>query len=119
MRKARLEAQRYFAAKLDERRREPRDDILTGLCNARLEGTEPLDNGEIYYLLIQLLVAGNESVRNLISSAMLLLLKHPLQMAAVRAEPGLIPNFIEESLRLESPIKAFFRVAKAIPSWLA
>jgi cytochrome P450 len=108
-----LEAQHYFAAKLDERRREPRDDILTDLCNARLEGTEPLDNGEIYYLLIQLLVAGNESVRNLISSAMLLLLKHPLHMAAVRAEAKLIPNFIEESLRLESPIKAFFRVAKA------
>jgi cytochrome P450 len=107
-----LEAQRYFAAKLDQRRREPRDDILTDLCNARLDGAEPLDNGEIYYLLIQLLVAGNESVRNLISSAMLLLLKHPAQMAALRANPGLIPNFIEESLRLESPIKAFFRVAK-------
>ncbi len=107
-----LEAQRYFAAKLDERRREPRDDLLTDLCNARLEGTEPLDNRELYYLLIQLLVAGNESVRNLISSAMLLLLKHPEQMAAVRSNPGLIPNFIEESLRIESPIKAFFRVAK-------
>jgi len=107
-----IEAQRYFAAKLEERRRHPHDDILTELCNAQLEGTELLDNGEIYYLLIQLLVAGNESVRNLISSAMLLLLKHPLQMAAVSAEPGLIPNFIEESLRLESPIKAFFRVAK-------
>jgi cytochrome P450 len=107
-----LEAQRYFATKLDQRRREPRDDILTDLCNARLDGAEPLDNGEIYYLLIQLLVAGNESVRNLISSAMLLLLKHPAQMAALRADPGLIPPFIEESLRLESPIKAFFRVAK-------
>lgn len=107
-----LEAQHYFAAKLDERRLEPHDDILTDLCNARLEGTGQLDNRELYYLLIQLLVAGNESVRNLISSAMLLLLKHPEQMAAVRADPRLIPNFIEESLRLESPIKAFFRVAK-------
>jgi cytochrome P450 len=107
-----IEAQQYFAARLDERRREPHDDILTDLCNVRLEGNEPLDNGEIYYLLIQLLVAGNESVRSLISSAMLLLLKHPAQMAAVCAEPGLIPGFIEESLRLESPIKAFFRVAK-------
>jgi cytochrome P450 len=107
-----LEAQRYFAAKLDQRRREPRDDILTDLCNARLDGAEPLDNGEIYYLLIQLLVAGNESVRSLISSAMLLLLKHPAQMAALRADPSLIPNFIEEALRLESPIKAFFRMAK-------
>jgi cytochrome P450 len=108
-----LEAQHYFAAKLEERRREPHDDILTSLCNARLEETPSLSNAQIYYLLIQLLVAGNESVRNLISSAMLLLLKHPQQMAAVRAEPALIPNFIEESLRLESPIKAFFRVAKS------
>jgi cytochrome P450 len=107
-----LEAQRYFAAKLDQRRREPRGDILSDLCNARFEGDEPLEDAEIYYLLIQLLVAGNESVRNLISSAMLLLLKHPQHMAAVRGEPALIPNFIEEALRLESPIKAFFRVAK-------
>jgi cytochrome P450 len=108
-----IEAQHYFAAKLDERRREPRDDILTDLCNARLDGTEPLDNGAIYYLLIQLLVAGNESVRNLISSAMLLLLKHPQHMTAVATDPNLIPNFIEEALRMDPPIKAFFRVAKS------
>ena len=108
-----LEAQQYFAAKLAERRRAPGDDILTELCHARPEGTERLNDGEIYYLLIQLLVAGNESVRNLISSAMLLLLQHREQMAAVCAEPGLIPNFVEEALRLESPIKAFFRVAKS------
>ena len=108
-----LEAQGYFTARLDERRLSPRDDILSDLCNARLDGDEPLDNGEIYYLLIQLLVAGNESVRNLISSAMLLLLKHPLQMAVICGDHSLIPNLIEESLRLESPIKAFFRVAKS------
>ncbi len=108
-----LEAQEYFAARLEERRREPRDDILTDLCRAHLDGNEPLDNGEIYYLLIQLLVAGNESVRNLISSAMLLLLQHPAHMAVVRAQPALIPKFVEEALRIESPIKAFFRVAKS------
>jgi len=107
-----LEAQQYFAAKLDERRREPRDDFLTELCAARLGGSRPLDNGEIFYLLLQLLVAGHETSASLISSAMMLLLKHPVQMAAVSADPGLIPNFIEESLRLEPPIKAFFRVAK-------
>ncbi|MBV8358798.1 MAG: cytochrome P450 [Deltaproteobacteria bacterium] len=107
-----LEAQQYFAAKLDERRLEPRDDFLTELCAARLGGARPLDNGEIFYLLLQLLVAGHETSASLISSAMMLLLKHPVQMAAVSAEPGLIPNFIEESLRLEPPIKAFFRVAK-------
>ena len=108
-----IEAQHYFAAKLDERRRQPRDDFLTELCKARLEENELLNNSEIYYLLIQLLVAGNESVRNLISSAMLLLLKHPGHMREVCAEPRLIPTFIEEALRLEPPIKAFFRVAKS------
>ena len=107
-----LEAQQYFAAKLDERRQEPRDDFLTELCTARLGEAGPLDNKEIFYLLLQLLVAGHETSASLISSAMLLLLKHPAQMAAVSAEPSLIPNFIEESLRLEPPIKAFFRVAK-------
>jgi cytochrome P450 len=108
-----LEAQRYFAARLDERRREPRNDFLTDLCNAHLGQNGPLNNQEIFYLLLQLLVAGHETSASLISSAMLLLLKHPQQMAAVRAELRLIPNFIEESLRLESPIKAFFRVAKS------
>jgi cytochrome P450 len=108
-----LEAQQYFAARLDERRREPRDDFLTDLCNASIGKKGPLENQEIFYLLLQLLVAGHETSASLISSAMLLLLRHPRQMAAVRAEPCLIPKFIEEALRLESPIKAFFRVAKA------
>jgi len=108
-----LEAQHYFAAKLDERRREPRNDFLTDLCRASLGASGPLNNQEIFYLLLQLLVAGHETSASLISSAMLLLLKHPAQMAAVCAEPALIPNFIEESLRLEPPIKAFFRVAKS------
>jgi cytochrome P450 len=107
-----LEAQQYFAVKLDERRQHPRDDFLTELCSARLRGTRPLDNSEIFYLLLQLLVAGHETTSSLISSAMLLLVRHPEQMAAVCADPKLIPNFIEESLRMESPIKAFFRMAK-------
>jgi cytochrome P450 len=108
-----LEAQQYFAAIIDERRREPRDDFLTDLCHAHLGRKGPLDNQDIFYLLLQLLVAGHETTASLISSAMLLLLKHPMQMAAVSAEPDLTPNFIEESLRLEPPIKAFFRVARA------
>jgi cytochrome P450 len=107
-----LEAQQYFAARLDERRRAPGDDFLTDLCNLQCEEKRPLNNQEIFYLLLQLLVAGHETTASLISSSMLLLLKHPERMAAVRAEPTLIPNFIEESLRLESPIKAFFRVAR-------
>ena len=107
-----LAAQRYFSAQLDERRREPRDDFLTELCAARLGGAKALDNREIFFLLLQLLVAGHETSGSLISSAMLLLVNHPSQLAAVCNQPSLIPNLIEEAVRLESPIKAFFRVAK-------
>lgn len=107
-----VEFQHYFAAKLDERRAAPQDDILTDLINARLEGETPLSTGEMLNILLQLLVAGNETTTNLIASAMLLLLQHPEQMAAVRADPALIPNCIEEALRLESPVQGLFRMAK-------
>jgi len=107
-----VEFQRYFAARLDERRAEPRDDILTDLIDARLEGERPLDTGEMLNMLQQLLVAGNETTTNLIGAAMLLLLQNPAQMAALRADHSRIPNFIEEALRFESPVQGLFRKAK-------
>ena len=106
-----VEFQHYFAAKLDERRREPRDDILTSLIDARIDGERPLDTAEMLGILQQLLVAGNETTTNLIGSGMMLLCQHPEQMAALRADPSLIPNFVEEALRLESPVQGLFRVA--------
>ena len=78
-----VEFQHYFAAKLEERRVAPRDDLLTDLLNARLEGTKPLDTGEMLSILQQLLVAGNETTTNLIGSAMMLALRHPDQMRAL------------------------------------
>jgi cytochrome P450 len=108
-----VEFQHYFAARLDERRREPRDDILTDLINARLDGAEPLDTAEMLNILLQLLVAGNETTTNLIASAMMLLLKNPEQMAALRNDAALIPNFVEEALRMESPVQQLFRQATA------
>jgi cytochrome P450 len=106
-----VEFQHYFAARLDERRREPRDDILTDLINARLDGVAPLDTAEMLNILLQLLVAGNETTTNLIASAMMLLLKNPEQMAALVSDAALIPNLVEESLRMESPVQQLFRQA--------
>lgn len=60
----------------------------------------------------QLLVAGNETTTNLIASAMMLLLQHPAQMEHVRNNHSRIPNLIEETLRLESPVQGLFRMAK-------
>jgi cytochrome P450 len=107
-----VEFQHYFAERLEERRTEPRDDILTDLLNARLDGEKPLDTAEMLSIIQQLLVAGNETTTNMIASTMLLLLQHPEQMAAVRTEPELIANLIEEALRLESPVQGLFRTAK-------
>lgn len=107
-----LEFQRYFARELDQRRAHPRDDILTDLLNARLEGERPLDTGEMLNMLQQILVAGNETTTSLIASAMLLLLQHPGHLDALRANPARIPNFVEEALRFESPVQGLSRVAK-------
>jgi cytochrome P450 len=105
-----VEFQRYFAARLEERRIGPRDDLLTDLVNARLAGVEPLNVPEMLNILQQLLVAGNETTTNLIASGMMLLLGNPTQMAALRADRSRIPNFVEEALRMESPVSALFRV---------
>jgi cytochrome P450 len=107
-----VEFQRYFAAQLDSRRSAPRDDILTDLINARLEGERPLDTREMLNMLQQLLVAGNETTTNLIGNAMLLLLERPEHMAALRADRTKIPGLIEEVLRFESPVQGLYRRTK-------
>lgn len=107
-----VEFQHYFAARLDERRTEPRDDILTDLLNARLDGAAPLNTAEILSIVQQLLVAGNETTTNMIAAGTLLLLQNPEQLAAVRADPSLIPALVEEALRVESPVQGLFRSTK-------
>ena len=60
---------------------------------------------------LTLLVAGNETTRNLVSGGGLLLMRHPEQREKLLADPGLLPNAIEEMLRLVSPVRNFGRVA--------
>ena len=60
---------------------------------------------------MQFLVAGNETTTNLIAGAMTLLLKNPEQMTALARDASLIPNFVEKSLRMESPVQQLFRQA--------
>lgn len=104
-----VEFQRYFAEKIDERRREPADDMLTDLVDARVDG-EALSTPELLDIVQQMLVAGNETTTKLIGSSMLLLLEHPDTMAAVRADRTLVPALVEEALRLEAPVQGLFRI---------
>lgn len=105
-----LEFQEYFAAKIEERRQHPQDDILTDL-SSRLEGEDPFTVEEVLNMLEQLMTGGNESTTGLLGSVLLTLIRYPEEERALRAEPARIGNFIEEVLRTESPVQSNFRVA--------
>ncbi len=102
--------QRYFAARLAERRQEPRDDILSEIVHAQVEGERPLDVAECLSILQQLLVAGNETTANAIAEGMLLLVRNPEELARVESDPDLVPNLVEEVLRLATPTTNMWRI---------
>ncbi|MGH9885638.1 MAG: cytochrome P450 [bacterium] len=94
----------YFKRLVEERRKEPREDLLTGLVRAELEGSK-LSFDEMLQMLILLLVAGNETTTTLIGNVVLTLLEHPAELERVRRDPELIPSAIEEVLRFSSPVQ--------------
>ena len=98
----------YSRALFAERRRTPRDDILSALVQAE-DGGERLSEQEMLNLLRLLLVGGNETAANLIGNGLLALLRHPAELARLRADPGLIPRAVEELLRFDAPIQTTFR----------
>jgi cytochrome P450 len=109
-RRIRAELEAYFVRLVEERRRVPKDDLLTGLVQAELEGSR-LSFDELLAMLVLLLVAGNETTTNLIGNAALELLAHPAALAAVRADPSLVGTAIEEVLRFSSPVQMDPRIA--------
>ena len=102
--------QHYFAARLEERRQAPRDDILSDIVHAQVEGERSLDVPEMLSILQQLLVAGNETTASALVEGVWLLLRHPEQLARVRREPALIPGLVEEVLRLATPTANMWRI---------
>jgi cytochrome P450 len=105
-----VEFQHYFAARLEERRKEPHDDIISDIVHAQVEGERPLDVTEMLSILQQLLVAGNETTASAIVEGVWLLIRHPEQLARVRREPALLPNLVEEVLRLATPTANMWRI---------
>ncbi len=103
-----LDFQNYFAACIAERRDRPRDDILSALA-AQVDGEAGFSTAEILNLLEQLLTGGNDTTTSTLSGAMLLLIEHPEAMARLRADPRLVRNFVEEALRMETPVQGLFR----------
>jgi cytochrome P450 len=98
----------YVTAKAAERRRAPREDVLSRLVLAEIDG-EGLSEAELGIFCLTLLVAGNETTRNLIAGGMQALLEQPDQWAKLCADPSLVPNAVEEMLRYVTPIQNFVR----------
>lgn len=101
----------YFKKIIDQRRKDPKDDLISALIEAQIEGVH-LSEPELLSFCLLLLVAGNETTTNLIGNALLCFDEHPEAMEQLRAEPALLPNAIEEVLRYLSPVQLLVRAAK-------
>ena len=113
---SRIEFQKYMVDRVHEREENLRDDLLSDLVQARFDSGERAGEGmtmpEMLDVIAQLLVAGNETTTKLIAAATLMLVENPEQMAKVRADHSLIPNLVEEALRMEAPVQMLPRFTK-------
>jgi len=105
-----IEYQHYFVDRINEKKAHPQEDILSGLVAARHEDGRALTYEELLALIQQLITAGNETTRNHLVASMLLLTKNPDLQESLRKDLSLIKKFVEESLRLESPVQGLFRI---------
>lgn len=108
--RSQLEFFRYFEGLIEKRRGQGGDDLVSLVVTAGEEGPNQLTVPEMLSMLNQFLVAGNETTTKLIVSATRLMLEHDLA-DTLRADPALIPNFLEECLRLEAPVQCLYRQA--------
>ena len=130
--KAAMEYMMYITEIIESRRKEPKDDLISILVQAKDSGIlvehesrdgasdsvleaesdhRAMNNDELIKMSILLMVAGNETTRNGLTGGMQLLIENPDAYQQLREDPSLIPSAIEEMLRLISPVLSFQRTA--------
>jgi cytochrome P450 len=100
----------YFTRYVEERRASPREDVLTQLATVRFPDGALPEVADVVRIAATLFAAGQETTARLVSTGMRILAEQPALADELRASPEAIPNFVEECLRLESPIKGPFRL---------
>ena len=105
------QAYEYFESIIDERRRAPREDLVSGLLAAE-EAGDRLSHEELLAVTLLILVAGNETTRNLIGNGMLALLRHPDQLQLLRHDATLLDSAVDELLRYDSPVQLNGRLVR-------
>jgi cytochrome P450 len=113
-----VEQQQYFAAELERRRDEPRDDFLTDLLNAELPAGDGVEGGsltmaEMLSIIRQIQVAGSETTASLLADLMVQLAEHPDEWERLKADPSRAALVVEEGLRWASPNQGLFRIVTA------
>jgi cytochrome P450 len=102
----------YFQELIKQRRQDPREDLISDLLRAEVDG-ERLPEEELLGTCILLLIAGHETTANLISNALVCLDEHPESLRQLIAQPNLLPSAIEEVLRYRAVVHTLPRVAMA------
>jgi cytochrome P450 len=101
-----------FTEYVEDRRREPRDDVLTGLANAAFPDGSTPEVIDVVRIAANLFAAGQETTVRLLATALQRLGERADLQQRLRAERDRIPNFVEEALRFESPVKGDFRLSR-------
>jgi cytochrome P450 len=105
------ETGRYFAAELEKRRAEPRDDVISHLAAARIDG-KPVDEDRLVGMLRLLLIAGIDTTWSAIGACLWHLAQHPDDRRRLAADPEMIPTAVEEFLRAYAPVTMAREVVK-------
>jgi cytochrome P450 len=100
----------YFSELIERRRREPSDDLVSILLRADDEGAGVGVEGILGYAFV-MIAGGNDTTTGLLAGSAALLTQNPLQRQRLLADPSLIPNAVEEFLRLTTPVQGLCRVA--------
>lgn len=101
-----------FAAYVEDRRAEPRDDVLTGVAAAKFPDGSTPEVIDAVRVAANLFAAGQETTVRLLSAAVMILAEDQELQTRLRNDRSLIANFVEESLRYESPVRGDFRLSR-------
>ena len=101
-----------FSRYIEERRREPRDDVMTGMASARFPDGSLPEVRDVMLIACNLFAAGGETTARLLSAMLRTMGERPDLQQQIRDDRELIANFAEETLRLETPLQSTFRLAR-------
>lgn len=101
----------YLKIRIEEKRFDPGDDLISNLVRAQAEGYDKLSNEELLANTVLILIAGHETTVNLIGNGVYNLLSHPNELDKIKGDPEKIPNAVEEILRFDPPVQIVRRLA--------